>query len=125
MRHSVRNFRLDRMDALELLSGIFQRPAQFSGDTSSVERGKRFLKIRALFDPAVTRWVREARYFFVTEMEDKPDGLLVTLQVRQEDEVLQWLLGWGAAVQVLDPESLRQRLANEAERMMRIYRGIS
>ncbi len=125
MRHSVRNFKLDRIDTLELLSKIFQRPAQFSGDTSSVERGKRFLKIRVLFDPTVARWVREARFFFVTEMEDKPDGLLVTLQVRQEDEILQWLLGWGAAARVLQPESLRQRLADEAERMVKIYQGKS
>lgn len=51
-----------------------------------------------------------------------PDGLLVTLWARRESELLPWLLGWGGVVRVLAPESLRGRLAAEAEAILRHYR---
>ena len=54
---------------------------------------------------------------------DDPPGLLVTLKVRQEREALQWLLGWGRHVRVLEPESLRRRLAEEAAGMLRNHQG--
>ena len=34
------------------------------------------------------------------------------ITVRQEDDILGWLLGWGARVRVLEPESLRRRTEN-------------
>jgi predicted DNA-binding transcriptional regulator YafY len=122
MRKSVRNFRLDRIDALEVLAGGFTRPADFDFNDSSPDRGSRNLVIRALFDPSAARWVRESRYFFVTAEEDRPDGLLVTLRVRQESEALQWLLSWGGHVRVLEPASLRRQIAAEAGRLLAQHR---
>jgi predicted DNA-binding transcriptional regulator YafY len=58
------------------------------------------------------------RSFFTASEEPTPDGLLVTLRVRQESEVLQWLLGWGAHVRVLEPESLRAQIAEIARAML-------
>jgi predicted DNA-binding transcriptional regulator YafY len=53
-----------------------------------------------------------------------PDGgLLVTLRMRQEDEIIQWLLGWGSHARVLTPSSLRQRIRDEAAAMLRIYQA--
>jgi predicted DNA-binding transcriptional regulator YafY len=48
--------------------------------------------------------------------------LIVTLEVRQEQEILPWLLSWGSQVRVLEPESLRQQIAVEAEKTLRNYR---
>ena len=67
-----------------------------------------------IFDAKVARWVREAPSFYAVAEEETLDGLLVTLHVRSEDEVLQWLLGWGRHMRVLAPDSLRQRIADEA-----------
>jgi predicted DNA-binding transcriptional regulator YafY len=69
----------------------------------------------------VADWVRESPSFFAVAEEQRPDGLLVTFRVRQEGELLQWLLGWGAHVRVLEPESLRELLVAEAELMLRQY----
>ena len=55
-------------------------------------------------------------------MEDTPEGLLVTLKVRMESEVLQWLLSWGGNVRVLEPDSLRRRLAEEGKKIVENYR---
>jgi predicted DNA-binding transcriptional regulator YafY len=116
LRGAVRTFRLDRIEEVTLLERSFVRP------NGAYLRGlyddSRPIEIRVLFDPAVTRWVREARSFYVTAEEETPAGLLVTLRVRQESEVLPWLLGWGRHVRVLSPESLRRRIAAEASALL-------
>lgn len=120
LRQGIRNFRLDRMDDLELLPTTFQRPVNFM---MRYERGSgRDMIVRVLFDHEIARWVREARSFYVVAEQETPDGLLVTLTIRQESEILHWLLSWGRHARVLEPESLRRRLAEEAEGMVEQYR---
>jgi len=75
-----------------------------------------------LFDKEVTRWVRESPSYYITSEEETPAGLLVTLKPHQESEVLQWLLSWGSHVRVLEPETLRLRIAEEAQGMLRNHR---
>ena len=77
--------------------------------------------MRVLFRPELARWVRESRSYFMVTEEECPEGLLVTLQIRREEELVQWLLGWGAGARVLEPESLRQRIQAEAAQMLKIY----
>jgi len=116
LRGAVRTFRLGRIEEIAFLSRTFVRPggAHLYGRDSE----PRPIEIRALFDPEVMRWVREQRSFFTTEEEEVADGLLVTLRVRQENEVLSWLLGWGRHVRVLEPESLRRRIVEEARNVL-------
>lgn len=116
LRRARRNFRIDRIENLKLLNKAFTRPREFRLEQSDSPRD-RPIKIRALFAPETARWVREARYYFVTETSDTADGLLVTLQVREEREALQWLLSWGSRVRVLEPASLCERVRVEAEKM--------
>jgi predicted DNA-binding transcriptional regulator YafY len=120
LRKDMRSFRLDRMDHLEILPRTFQRPSDFvMGYDPERERGTRSITVRVLFDAEIARWVREARSYYTTAQEDTPDGLLVILQVRHESEIIQWLLSWGKHAHVLEPESLRQRIVEEAEGMLR------
>jgi predicted DNA-binding transcriptional regulator YafY len=121
MRKGMRNFRLDRIEDLVLLPETFQRLENFKMDGSQSAH-RRSLLVRALFDGEVARWVRESRSYYITSEEETPEGLLITLQAHQESEVLQWLLSWGSHVRVLEPESLRQRIAEEAQRMLQNHR---
>jgi predicted DNA-binding transcriptional regulator YafY len=54
-------------------------------------------------------------------MKEYQDGLDVVLRVRQMDELLQWVLGWGAGVIVLEPESFRDRIREEAQKTLNRY----
>src|SRR5712692_9754973 len=121
LRQGIRHFRLDRIDDLVLLPKTFQRPANFKMSESKSDQ-RRSMLVRVLFDKEVARWVRESRSYYLTSEEETPDGLLVTLKARQESEVLQWLLSWGSHVRVLEPETLRQRIAEEAQGMLRNHR---
>jgi predicted DNA-binding transcriptional regulator YafY len=105
------------MDDLVLLPETFQRPVNFK--MSEIQSGQRKrLVVRVLFDKEVARWVKESRSYFTESVEETPQGLLVTLNPHQESEVLQWLLSWGSHVRVLEPETLRKRIIEEAQAMM-------
>lgn len=117
LRGAIRHFRVDRIGELAVLSRSFTRPAQFALEQSPDPQ--RTLVVRALFEPAIAAWVREEPSFYAVAEEQRADGLLITFKVRHERELLRWLLGWGAGVRVLEPDSLRALLAAEAERMWR------
>ena len=57
------------------------------------------------------------------EEEQEDGGLVLSLRVAGVEEVRRWLLGYGAEVEVLEPESLRAELAEEAEKLRRMYGG--
>ncbi|MFQ5572388.1 MAG: helix-turn-helix transcriptional regulator [Rhodothermales bacterium] len=120
-RQSVRHFRLSRVEALEMLDETFERPQGYTLPPTEAAH-HRDLVVRVRFDAEVARWVQEAPSAYTVDTEVLPDGLLVTLKVQRETEVLPWLLSWGAHAQVLEPLSLRHRLAREAEQMAARYR---
>ena len=98
---------------LEVLRRAFARPANFILE-SEPPSSRESHDSRHLFDPEVARWVQEERlYYLESILRNSPTDLLVTLKVRREEEVFQWLLGWGSHVRVLEPESLRERLIAE------------
>jgi predicted DNA-binding transcriptional regulator YafY len=119
LRQDIRNFRLDRMTGLRLLDKNFNRPPSFRLE-SPVE-DQRNLKVLALFSSEVASWVRESRSYYIDSMEEVADGLLVTMRVRVENEIFQWLFSWGSHVRVLEPESLRRRFATEAGKILENY----
>ncbi len=123
MRQGIRNFRLDRIENLELLTRTFTRLPNFRMQDNR-DGQQRNMIVRALFDMDVARWVHESRSYYTVAEEETPEGLMVTLKVRQESEVLQWLLSWGLHVRVLEPESLRKRLLQEAEGMLRNHQHV-
>lgn len=45
----------------------------------------------------------------------------MTLGARQLEDVVQWLLGWGSHVRVLDPPDLQARLMQEARAIAALY----
>jgi predicted DNA-binding transcriptional regulator YafY len=119
-RGDTRMFRLDRIEDLALTTATFIRPAGFPLRDGERER-ERVIVVRVLFTETAARWVREAPSFFITNQEETSDGLLVTLRIRREDDVLSWLLGYGRQARVLEPETLQQRLRDEAEATARQY----
>ncbi len=116
-RRGRRNFRLDRMEQLQILPKKFTRPKNFvlQQDPDS----QRTLIVQAVFDQQIARWVQEARSYFTVAEEQREDGLWITFAVRHENDLLTWLLGWGQHVRVIEPETLRQRLSAEAEGILR------
>jgi predicted DNA-binding transcriptional regulator YafY len=121
-RRGLRTFRLERIENLTTLPETFERPATVRLNPRLRQEAPQ-LTVRAVFAPEIARWVRESPSYFTLAMDDTPDGLLVTLAVRDLSEISQWLLGWGRHVRILEPAALRHLLAKEAAAMLRAHQG--
>jgi predicted DNA-binding transcriptional regulator YafY len=120
LRKALRVFRLGRIDQLTLLRKQFERWADFQPDWIAASE-EREVVVTALFDQEVADVVQESRSFSITAAESTLEGLLVTLRVRDERDLLQWLLSWGRHVQVKSPESLRALMRQEIAHMGEKY----
>ena len=61
-------------------------------------------------------------YDLYVKIEEQPDGSLIwRAKVAEPQEMLPWIRGWGADVEVLEPEDLRERMVGEARRLAEAY----
>lgn len=81
----------------------------------------RNLQVLVRVNPEIADKIAETVNFYVEETEEREDGLRVTFRVRQLEELLPYVLGWGGDVEVLEPDSLRRRIREEAEKILRRY----
>ena len=115
----VRSVRVDHLRALTVLDATFDRPA---GYRTPLGEALAQQTVRVLFAPAVASSVQAPPSVEVERTERRPDGrLLMALRVAHEQDVVPWLLSWGAAAHVLSPDVLRRRLAREARRIAQQY----
>ncbi len=64
---------------------------------------------RVRFAPHMVRWVHERQHYSFQYEETAPDntGVIMTYRVDALQELMPWLLGWGAAVEALDVGTAR------------------
>ncbi|RCX23749.1 putative DNA-binding transcriptional regulator YafY [Fontibacillus phaseoli] len=120
LRQDIRHFRLSRMTELAVLDEHFLLPPGFnlSRYRKPDERNVRVL-VRA--NPDIADKIAETGNYYLENMEERKDGLLVTFRVRQAEELLPYMLGWGRHVEVLEPESFRRMVREEAEKILERY----
>ncbi|WP_334072629.1 helix-turn-helix transcriptional regulator [Paenibacillus sp. A14] len=120
LRQDIRHFRLSRMVELVELDERFELPEHFDlREYTPVD--DRHLRACLRFNHDIADKVKESNYHYIEDMKEHQDGLDVVLRVRQLDELLPWVLGWGAGVTVLEPESFRNRIREEAQRILKRY----
>jgi len=74
------------------------------------------------FHPRVVRRVLETRWHRSEEVEEQPDGSLIwRARVAEPQEMLPWIRGWGADVEVVGPKKLRLAVMRETKRLMQLY----
>ena len=77
---------------------------------------------RVRFAPHVVRWVRERQHYSFQQEQPAPtdSGVIMIYRVESLQELLPWLLSWGAAAEALDPPSLRAVQRDEVARLLEI-----
>jgi predicted DNA-binding transcriptional regulator YafY len=120
-RQAPRLFRLDRIQAVETLDETFQLGPrhQVGPDPAGEDDADRAPEAQVRFDRDVERWVRERNLYLFRREEVDADGTRFVYALRDEAVLTRWLLGWGPTVEVLSPPHLRDRLADEARRIVR------
>lgn len=120
-------FKMERMLSAQLLDETYEVPEDFL--PSEVLRNawgiiwnEKVEDVVLRFAPEVARRVDESVWHPSQVVEPLPDGgRLMRLKVSGTLEIEPWIKSWGAAVEVLEPASLRRKLAEEARRLAALY----
>jgi predicted DNA-binding transcriptional regulator YafY len=120
LRQELRHFRLSRMNDLTVLEDQFKVLPHFNlQDYQPTD--DRHVRVCIQANLGIADKIKESNNYYMEQLEDHRDGLIVTLRVHRIEEILPWILGWGAEVLVLEPESLVIRVREEAEQMLKRY----
>lgn len=119
-RKDFRMFKLNRMDQLKMLEQGFQGRSVPIPDCSNEKIFPDGIHVRALFTPDV-KW-RLIEEFGPQCFEEMEDGkLLFTADYTGAENLICWLLTFGAKVKVLEPVEVRSELQNIAKSILKEY----
>jgi predicted DNA-binding transcriptional regulator YafY len=128
-RHRRITFKLERIERIELLREPFDLPPDFDPRAVLADAwgiwytDNEPVEVVLKFHPRVARRVRETRWHrSEAPPEEQADGSLVwRARIAEPQEMLPWIRGWGADVEVMEPATLRRELVRETRRQMQIY----
>lgn len=120
LRQSIRHFRLSRMTELAVLDEHFSMPPGFNLNHYRPP-DDRNVRVLIRVDSEAADKIVETGSFYLEAAEERADGLLATFRVRQTEELLPYILSWGGHVEVLEPETFRQQVHDEAVKILKRY----
>jgi predicted DNA-binding transcriptional regulator YafY len=125
---ALRTFKLERIQRIELTGTPYSIPADFDPREKLADAwGIWYTEVEPVevvlkFHPRVAGRVRETQWHRSQALEEQPDGSLIwRARVAEPQEMLPWIRGWGADVEVLAPEALRKELTAQARQLARRY----
>ncbi len=123
LREDIRNFLLDSIKSMFVLSERFTPPAGFDLEEHLKERGENPENVRIVlrFIEPVYRWARKSIPAEIVEERTRAEGVDVTFYFENLDYVARWLLRFGTQAQVLEPAALRERVRDEALALARLH----
>jgi len=124
-------FKIDRIESAVLSGEGFDIPEEFDeqellkhawgiwvGDQEPV-------KVKLRFSSIVTKRVKESIWHPLEKVTDTEDGgCMWSADVAEWREMLPWVRGWGADVEVLEPKELRNALIREAQELAELYKVV-
>lgn len=125
-KEGIITFKLDRIKKAELTGNSFEVPPDLDIDRQlasswGVVWGED-IDVELKFSPNVTRRVKESVWHPSQTITDLPDGsCLLKLCIGSLMEITPWIRGWGADVEVISPEELRERFCIWAKQLYGVY----
>jgi predicted DNA-binding transcriptional regulator YafY len=122
-RKDVRLFAVDRIRSLSITDHAYQMPLGFDveayvQDALMVMRGP-VVTVELAFAKATAAWVKDRLWHHTQTAKSLKDGRLhMTLQVADTPELVGWILHFGSGVQVLRPNTLREKVLAEARKIL-------
>ena len=126
-RNAARTFALENLHHIKLLEKI-EKPLPYDEVNASLQAsygifaGNADKKAVLIFNNTRARWIKDEIWHSEQEAQWLDDGRYqLTIPYHNDTELLQDILRQGAAVEVISPEPLRQRVINEINLMKAIY----
>jgi predicted DNA-binding transcriptional regulator YafY len=127
-RNDKRTFAVDSVSAPVALAQTFVRPSGFNieayaaASISGVLHGDETTEVRVRFAPRVAKAAAAARIVAERAVQQQSDGgVEISYRVADVDELVRWVLGWGAQAEVIAPPAARTRIASLAAEIARKY----
>jgi predicted DNA-binding transcriptional regulator YafY len=118
-RHDKRVFAIDNVSEPEVMAKTFVRPPDFdveafaAASISGVMHGEGTAVVRVRFASRVAKAAVAARVVAERQIERFEDGAVeIEYRVADADELIRWVLGWGAQAEVVGPPEMRRRTAS-------------
>jgi predicted DNA-binding transcriptional regulator YafY len=125
---ALRTFKVERIQRVELTAERYEIPADFDPRERLADAWGIWyteaepVEVVLRFHPRVAHRVRETQWHRSERIDEQADGsLLWRAWVAEPQEMVHWIRGWGADVEVVEPEGLRRTLMREVKRLMRLY----
>jgi len=127
--NALRTFKVERIKAIHILDETYTIPGDFDPREKLTDAWGIWyteaepVEVVLRFHPRIAHRVRETRWHRSESIDEQPDGSLIwRAQVAEPQEMLPWIKGWGADVEVVGPGELRERMVGEARRIAQMYR---
>ena len=127
-RRDKRTFAVDSISQPVVLAKNFLRPQGFnveeyaSGSISGVLHGGKPTEVRVRFAPRVAKAAMAANVVSDRRVKLTRDGSAeIVYRVANVDELVRWVLGWGAQAEILAPAAARKRIAALSQEIAATY----
>lgn len=127
LRQEVRDFRVSRFRDVSLQDEHFTRKKRFSYQdyirhSWKILKNEKIYPLKIRFDARSARFVKEYHGDQADRLKELPDGsLLFYRRVAGLEEVLPWVLSFGAGAEVLCPAELRAAVKKHLQQMQALY----
>ena len=124
----IRTFKLERIERIEVVDSRYDIPMDF--DPAKILKnawgvwftGGEPIKVVLKFTPKAALRLAESRWHRSEHVEQCEDGgVLWQAMLEEPMEMLPWIRGWGADVEVIEPQDLRESVIREVQRMKELY----
>jgi len=125
LRGAVRDLRISRMQQVELTEESFAVPGGFyeSYQRTRFDKlaGEDVYDIEVRFSGDAAKLVREYHADKADRLEEQDKGLIYYRKAALTPDLTSWLLTFGSGAEVIRPEALKNKIYEEARRMVRLY----
>lgn len=128
LKNDLRDFALSRIRSIEQVSKPVEIPKnlpplkEYIRKTFGLMRGEESIEVCLQFTPEISSWISEQVWFSGQEIHSNDDGsICLKFPVADFGEIKREILKYGASVEVLSPEELREEIKREIERMIKVY----
>ena len=123
----IRTFKLERLQTASILSETYTIPDEFDPtaylrNSWQIMGGDQPVEVLLRFIPDIAPYVRERVWHSSQVIETNPDGgLTLSVFIADPREMLPWIRSCGAQAEVLAPDWLREKVAEDLKNAAQMY----
>jgi predicted DNA-binding transcriptional regulator YafY len=127
LRKGIRDFKVNRINGPKLTGENFTilpgfTPESYFRSSFGLYKGAKTRTVTLRFAPETAKWIEDHIWHKDQKKKSLDDGSLeLSLPVADLSEIRREILKFGAGVEVLEPEDLRQSIISEAEKILEQY----